>query len=130
MKQITSASKIALVSIMLTSSAYAQENPGTNVGILIAMPISIAAGVSPEEAKVSVYKIVESIRGQPGLLEDKLLMNKSSSNKPSYIHVMRWTSLKGWEMVFSNPKFQEALKDNWKSIRIDTSAGIFEPVNP
>ena len=96
-------------------------------GITIVIPIT-AIGASREASVKGMQAVAAVVRKQPGLIDEVLMENKNPANKPSHMHVMRWREQKNWELVFSNPEFQKAIKDNAAVLSVTDGAGIYTPV--
>lgn len=112
---------VGLVSIQPVS---AKEIPG----VIVALPFSAEKGASEKDVNSSIEQLMKTIRSQPGLLEDKLLVNTNHADRKSFVHVMKWNRLADWEAMFASPGFLEALKNSGSSIHYDDAAGVFEPL--
>ena len=77
---------VVLVSIQ---PAFAKEFSG----VIIALPFSAEKGASEKDVNSSIEQLMKTIRSQPGLLEDKLLVNTNHADRKSFVHVMKWNRL-------------------------------------
>mgnify|MGYP003577508891 CR=1 FL=1 len=116
---------VLLVLLLLIQPGHAKEFSG----VIVALPFSAEKDASEEEVKMGIKQLIQTIRSQPGLLEDKLLINTNHSEKKSYVHVMRWNSLNDWERMFASSNFVEALKKNSNAIHYDDAAGVYESIH-
>ena len=119
-------SALALSAAALPQIAWAQSATAPP-GITIVIPIT-AIGASREASIKGMKAVAAVVRKQPGLIDDVLMQNKNSANKPSHLHVMHWREQKNWEALFSNAEFQNVLKDNAAVLAVTDGAGIYTPL--
>jgi quinol monooxygenase YgiN len=131
MKQLNTIVKVTVcaLGIALGSAAVAEgiNTPQSMKVVTIVQPFDAAPGKDPAEVYKAMQNMVTAIRKMPGLVDDVVLESKNMSVKPTHVHVMRWKNQKSWEAMFSDPKFQQTIKDNAGYFVVD-AAGIFTPM--
>lgn len=66
------------------------------------------------------------LKKQPGFVDNVILENRNADNKPDFVGVSRWKSLKDWEALWNSKEYQKIVS-NVTEIA-DVSPGMFTPI--
>jgi hypothetical protein len=91
--------------------SVAQTNGATDA-VTVVLPITLKAGKSRADAMKLIKGTIEIIRSQPGLVDETLMENKSSTGTPTFVHIMRWREIKDFEAMTSNKEFLSSIAKN------------------
>jgi heme-degrading monooxygenase HmoA len=119
--------RIALLAVFaFANTAFAQaavpKAATTADSVAVVIQISLNPGVNPETAMAAMNDMRAFVKKQPGYLSSEFMQNLNAANTPSYVNVVRWTSMKYWESVFNNPEFTKLNANNTKNFSFNASA--------
>ena len=120
MKLLTALAAFALSMSTLAHSAQATpalDDPSTVVTVM-QFTARNAAARAPLQERMGAIR--DYIRKQPGYIENALMENRNTGNKPEFVGVSRWKSFKDWESLWLKPDFQKLV----------AAAGEFGEINP
>ncbi|KNZ33341.1 MAG: hypothetical protein AD742_07105 [Methylibium sp. NZG] len=88
-------------------AAPALDDPNTVVTV---MQFNARDAASKAELQKRMGAIRDYIRKQPGYIENALMENRNSDQKPHFVGVSRWNSFKDWEAMWLKPEFQTLVR--------------------
>ena len=121
MKQLA-ATLLLAVSGIASAQSSAMPAMASPDAVTVVVQIATSPGVKPDQALPAMMAMRSHVAKQPGFLQDEFLQNANPGATPSYVHVMRWASLKYWESVFISPEFAKLNAAGSKSYSITANA--------
>ena len=85
-------------------AAPALDDPSTVVTV---MQFSARNAATRAQLQERMGAIRDYIRKQPGFVDNALMENRNTGNKPDFVGVSRWKSFKDWEALWLKPEFQK-----------------------
>lgn len=120
----TLAIALAVSSTVASAQAVpALDDPNTVVTV---MQFSARSAATRAQLQERIGAIRDYIRRQPGYIENALMENRNTGNKPEFVGVSRWKSFKDWEALWLKPEFQKLLA---AAVEVgDISPGTYSPM--
>jgi len=79
-----------------------------------------------QELKKRMIEMREFQRKQPGYIDNAVLENGNDDNKPDFVGIARWKSLKDWETLWNNNEFKKLVARVTEMANVNP--GFFKPV--
>lgn len=110
--------------IVLTTPVFAQATAGGGASdaVTVVIQITMAKDSKADAAVAAMTDMRAMVKKQPGFMSSEFLQNVNPANSPSYVHVVRWASLKYWESVFTSPEFAKLNAAGSKQYTVTASA--------
>lgn len=90
-----------------TTASPALDDAGT---IVTVMQIAAKDKASRPELLKRIKAMRDYQRARPGYIDNAIMENRNPDAKPDYVGIARWKSLKDWEVLWNDDKFQNIVR--------------------
>lgn len=98
-----------LTTLALMTPALSQA--AGDEAVMTVMQFSAKSPAVVPELKKRMLAIRDFQRAKPGYIENNLYENRNPKISPQYVGVARWKSIKDWEALWLDAKFQKMVAD-------------------